>query len=147
MLLLRVRVARIHLPPNSSMRTWLRTMVWDNTFVERMQVGSHYFGKIPFRIEQGIWVLAGFSLINICFGIMILRAPVWARWCGTIGFGIGFLVGCGSLLAHPTLLRALITIVDVILFIYFAWFFPRHLVLEELVSNEVPIIDRIIENA
>ena len=146
-LLLTIRATHIQLPPESSLRTWLRAMIWDNTFIDQVHFGVIHIMGTPFRIQHGIWALLGLAVLNVCCGIMVLKAPYWARWIGTIVFGVGFIVGIISLFMHPTWFRAGLTVVDLVFFGYFAWLFPRHLVLEEFVSTEAPIIDKIIENA
>lgn len=118
-----------------ALRKWLRAMVSENTVIDQVRESSVHVLGIHFRIFDAAGLLLILGILNVIFGWLILRFPYRARWIGMIVFGIGFLVGIGSVLVHPTVIRCLLTVLDLVFFSYFAWILPR-----SLLPAVVPVI-------
>ena len=128
-------------------RSWLRAMILENPFIEQIRESSiHIFG-IPFRLSDATFVLLILGVLNVLFGLLLLRSPRRARLVGMVVFGVGFFVGVGSVILHPSAVRIALTLLDFFFFAYFTWYLPRSLqaaVIE--IENPLPV-DKTPKNA
>lgn len=134
-------------PPQGALRIWLRAMVSENTVIDQIRASSiHLFG-ISFRVFDAAWLLLLLAVLNVLFGWLILRSPYYARLIGMIVFGIGFFIGVGSIMMHPTLVRVILTALDLLFFVYFAWILPKTLLPATSETAPVSLVDKKAEDA
>lgn len=117
----------LHASRRGFLRRWLYAMLNENTVIEQIRESSIHVLGFRFHLLDATWILLLLGVLNIVFGWLILRTPYRARMIGMVVFGIGFLIGTGSVILHPTLVRLGLTVLDLVFFSYFAWILPRSL--------------------